>query len=202
MLNTLRVNYLFPSGGGLKKAKTGWITAINRTIVPMIGWAPASYSNKNIVHFFITEMIVLNKPCERSKILWHSDSFHLLWSCAWGKRNVTVLINSKGCPSAIFEIVREGYENLVRCAWLTFTFYISKTTNWWLCLRRNTSSPSPPRLDTPTIGNRDLNDEKDYEYEIWLSFRVFSKNRLHPGKIHCTFDSPKKLAPLSLWKED
>ena len=24
----------------------------------------------------------------------------------------------------------------------------------------------PPRLDTPTIGNRDLNDEKDYEYEI------------------------------------
>ena len=36
--------------------------------------------------------------------------------------------------------------------------------------------PLPPpsrRLDTPKIGNRDLNDEKDYEYEIWL--KVFSR---------------------------
>ena len=31
-------------------------------------------------------------------------------------------------------------------------------------------------------------------------FRVFSKNR-HPGKLHCTFDSPEKLAMLSRLEE-
>ena len=157
----------------------------------MIGWAPASYSNKNIVHFFSTEMIVFNKPCERSKILWHSDSIHLLWSCVWGKENVTLLIKTNGCPSAIFEIVREGYGNRVR-AWLTFTFHmISKTTNWWLRLRRNTSSPFPSCLDTPTIVNRDLNDEK---VEKRLRVRDLTESLFaYSQKIDCT---PKRFIVL------
>ena len=31
-------------------------------------------------------------------------------------------------------------------------------------------------------------------------FRVFSKYR-HPGKLHCSVDSPDRLGLLSLWKE-
>ena len=34
----------------------------------------------------------------------------------------------------------------------------------------------------------------------WKFFREFSKNS-RPGKLHCTFDSPEKLALLSLLKE-
>ena len=44
-------------------------------------------------------------------------------------------------------------------------------------------------------------DENDQEYEIWLqTFLHILKNR-HPGKLHCTFDSPEKLAMLS-WLEE
>ena len=46
-----------------------------------------------------------------------------------------------------------------------------------------------------------LEDDKDYEYEIWLKvYRVFSR-KVPSRKPHFTFDSPEKLALLSLLKE-
>ena len=48
-----------------------------------------------------------------------------------------------------------------------------------------------------------LEEKNDNEFEIWQKgFSQIPKTDLrHPGKLHCVFDSPKKLALLSLLKE-
>ena len=38
-------NYLSPYGGGLRVAAIGCMTVIDSTIMPMTGWAPASYGH-------------------------------------------------------------------------------------------------------------------------------------------------------------
>lgn len=69
------IKYLIPSGGGLKKATSGWITAVDSTIMPMNGWAPASYVNEQIIIIMIWFSVI---ACKGS---WtYIKGFEICWN--------------------------------------------------------------------------------------------------------------------------